>query len=263
MKRLFILFLLGVFTLMPILPSVSAQTIQAGSKLDWVTAQQQRIEQQTVYNTARINYGASKTPENEQKMIDEGKKLLDDWLAEAEEWLYWKNTEAEADPRVPDDIRTNIQNDVNKNLTQIANLKQEVDAIQNQAQLGITFIKMVVAYSQLLVDVARNVGAMWVAIGNNLLATTSQYEKQLRTAAQGMSDNAEIMQKLDSAKSELDAAQKNVDSASAAYKQVVFPGTPFIKFAEGNNNLQLAKLNLITAQNNLSNVFLLITTNNQ
>ncbi len=117
---------------------------------------------------------------------------------------------------------------------------------------------MVGAYSELLADVARNTGKMWVHIAGNILDTAESYEIKLRTAAEKKSNNSEIIAKLNTAKSALDSAQNSVSPAKTSYEQVKVPGTPLIKFAEGNKNLRSAQKSLKTAQQNMTEAFQLI-----
>ena len=85
--------------------------------------------------------------------------------------------------------------------------------------------------------------------------TKKEYEQQLREAAQEMEDNEDILEYLDTAKSDLESAARNVDNAEAAYEQVVIPGMPLIKFAEGNNYLKVARTNMLSAHRNLNSAF--------
>jgi hypothetical protein len=184
--------------------------------------------------------------------------LLNAALDEAAAWLNWKNSEAKESPEVPASIKANIQTDVNANLAKIASLHTEVNAIKNRVDAGTVFLKMVSAYVGLLADVARNTGAMWVYISNDRINTATEFEADLRQTADKMGNNTEIISKLDMAKSEINLAKNKVDLADAAYKKVVIPGTPLIKFAEGNNYLTQAKTNLLNAQAQLAAAYNLI-----
>ena len=55
-----------------------------------------------------------------------------------------------------------------------------------------------------------------------------------------------------------DQIESRLDEAEDAYAEVVLPGTPLIKFSEGNNNLRAARMNLIAAHKNLNQAYMLI-----
>lgn len=255
MKKTFLTIALITMLLGPVM---SAGAIDSGSKSAWLSAKQATKSAEVTHKQAKLDYASDKTPENQQAVVDTGKELLQKALNEVEEWLLWKNTEAQEDYRVPDSIKSTIQSDVEKNLTKIDGFREEVNDVSNQLELGVVFLKMIGGYLELLVDVARNTGAMWVHIGNTLLDEARDYEAKLRDAADKIDDNSAIIAKLDLAKQELNTAQSNVDSAEASYKLVKSPGQPLLKFGEGNNYLRNAKLNLLNAQGQLAQAFALI-----
>lgn len=228
---------------------------QSGAKGVWVDAQAARVSADAEYKQAQLDYQADKTPENDQKVIDAAKKALNAALNEAEAWLVWKRVEAQEDTRVPAEIKASIESDVAKNLTKIDGLRVEVNAIQNRGQVLSVFLKMVGGYSELVTDVARNTGAMWAHIGDELSASVENFEAQLRASALKMPNNTEILAKLDVAKSELATAKSKIELSKTAYKLVKLPGTPLVKFAEGNGYLKQARTNLLNAHTQLQNVY--------
>jgi len=228
------------------------------ARQDWLEAKQTRFETDAKHKQAKLDYAAEKTPENDQAVIDTAKEVLDATLDEAEAWLIWKKIEAQENPNVPDDIQNSIITDVEVNLAKIDDLRTDVENINTRADIGIVFLKMIGAYVELLTDVARNTGAMWVYIGEALITTAEDYEAKLRSTAEELENNDEIINKLNLAKSELETAKNKVNIAEAAYKKVIIPGTPLIKFAEGNNYLRQAKTNLDNATRQLIHAFNLI-----
>jgi len=240
-------------------PVMAVGAIESGSKSAWLGAKEASKTAKTVYNQTQLNYATDKTPENQQKIVNTGKIYLQAALDEVEAWLLWKNTEAQNDPRATDAIKNSIASDVEKNLSKINNFRQEVSEVTTQVELGVETLKLIGGYLELLTDVARNVGALWVQIGNTLLNQASDSEAKLREAAIKLNDNADIIAKLDQAKQELSTAQTNVNSAEATYKQVKNPGQPLIKFGEGNNYLRSAKANLLNAQQQMFQAFSLIS----
>lgn len=232
---------------------------QSEAKDQWIQAQKLRLEADATYRQAILDYQQDKTPENDKKVIDSAKAVLDAALDEAEAWLKWKQLEAQEDSRVPADIKANINADVEKNLAKIVTLRADVAGIENRLQAAAVFLKIVGSYAGLLADVARNTGAMWSYIGTTLTASAEEFEAKLRTAASGIADNAEILAKLDAAKSDIGTAKSKIALAKTAYENVKLPGIPLVKFAEGNAYLRQARVNLINAQVQLAYVLRLIS----
>ncbi len=239
-------------------PGIAFALSSGEARSEWLAAQKTRLAEDAKYRQAALTYAAAKTPENEQALIAAGKSTLDAALDEAAAWLGWKKLEAEESPDISDALKSTIAADVATNLGKIAGLRNEVAAVDSRATLGVVFLKMVGSYVGLLTDVARNSGAVWVQVGNALIDRASGYETKLRAAATALPDNADLLKKLDIARSDLDSARAKVEVAEAAYKAVKLPGTPFAKFAEGNGYLRQARQNLLEAQTQLAYVFQLI-----
>lgn len=235
-----------------------ASAITSGeAKQNWQNAQGARVDADAAYRQAQLDYASDKTPENDQKVIDTAKVVLGAALTEAEAWLNWKNQEAK-ESDAPAEIKANIESDVNKNLAKITGLRSEVSGIKTRLDVGVVFLKMVGAYVELLTDVARNTGAVWVYAGNEIADKTADYEAKLRATAEKLNNNTDIIAKLDIAKSEIGTARSKINVADAAYKKVVLPGTPLVKFAEGNGYLRQARTNLLNAAEQLEYAFNLI-----
>ena len=115
-----------------------------------------------------MDYKKDKTPENDQRVIDAAKTVLNDALDEAEAWLKWKQLEADDNIDVPEGIKNNVDSDVEANLAKIDGFRADVAGIENRLQVIGVFLKIVGGYTGLLTDVARNSGAMWVYIGEQL-----------------------------------------------------------------------------------------------
>ncbi len=234
----------------------SALTSSEG-KQAWLSAMQARISADAAYKQAQLNWASDKTPENDQKVIDAAKTVLNAALDEAKAWLEWKEQEAK-ESDAPRELKRDIENDVSKNLAKIETLREDVERIKTRVDVAGVFLKMVGSYVELLADVARNTGAMWVEFGNRIADRTADYEIKLRTTANGLVDNKDIIAKLDVAKSQIDLARTQINAAETSYKKVVIPGTPLVKFAEGNSYLRQAKINLQAASEQLREAFNLI-----
>lgn len=256
MKKTITLFLIALFLLQII--AVSASSTE--TKQIWQDKRELTKQAQTTHNDAKIKYAAEKTEENRQEVIETGKELLNNMLNEAEAWLDWKKLEAEENSLVSEEIKTNIYNDVEKNLEKINELRSDVNGVQNEIQLGLVSLKMVGKYLELLSDVARNTGYLWVDYGNNLVKETERYESKLRDVAD---DNSAVIEKLDLAKAEIENAKSNINNAKMEYDNVKLPGTPLIKFNNGNNYLKIAHGNLLSCQVYLNQAYLLIKSGGQ
>jgi len=254
-KIVFIIFVLAMLVLQPL--TVGAMSASE-AKQDWYDARGESRDAQEAYREANLEWKLNKTSENEEKLIDAGKDALNAALDEAEAWLIWANLNAEENPEIPDDLKETIEEDVNLNLEKIDALRDEVDAVETRLALGIVFLKMVGEYFELVSDVARDVGKVWVHIANTRADTVGEYEGMLREAAESMDDNADIIEKLDQAADELEAARENINNAEAAYEEVRLPGQTLIKFSEGNNYLRIARTNLLSAHSYLNQAFNLI-----
>lgn len=252
-KRTGIVFILIVLLLMKSI-AVSALT-ESDAKQDWRDAKQVSHDKQQIHRDAKIVFAGDKSEENRQAVVDTGKETLHAALDEAEAWLIWKDIEANENPDLPDDLKETISEDVQTNLDKIDELRTDVNGVDNQLELGLVFLKMIGSYHELLTDVARDWGKILVHLGNTRLDTAEDYESKLRAEAENMENNADIMDKLDLARNDLDETRSNVDKAESSYDQVVLPGTPLIKFAEGNNYMRTARTNLLSALSNLNQAY--------
>ncbi|HII72290.1 TPA: hypothetical protein HA265_06050 [Candidatus Woesearchaeota archaeon] len=247
MKRTQLWTIISLVIALLLLQTVSAMSASE-AKQDWLAAKQVSSEKQAQHREAKADFAADKSEGNRQKVVDTGKAVLDAALDEADAWLTWKDLEAEENPLVPEDIKQAIFDDVETNRAKIDALRDDVDAVKNQVELGLTWLKMVGKYFELLSDVMRNSGAMWVHVAQDRADTIGDFEQKLRA---GTSD-PEVLSELDQAKAELKTAEDNIARAGESYKQVKIPGTPLIKFHEGNLNLQLAKTNMLAAHMHLN-----------
>ncbi len=247
--------IIAILLLLFQIAAVSAMTA-SDAREEWQDAKDASKDAREAYTDARVDFVADNSDENEQALIEAGKDSLNAALDEAEAWLVWKDLEAQDNDDLPEEMKENIQEDVDKNIAKIEDLREKVDNIQTRIELGVVFIEMIGKYVELLTDVARNSGLVWVFIADEKADTIEGYEEKLRDAAQDMDDNEDILEYLDDAKAELEIARSNIDNAESTYYQVTTPGTPLMKFAEANNYLRSAKINLINAHRNLNQAFI-------
>jgi len=251
MKRM----LLGLGLVFLLLLQMVSAITSSEAKADWLEAKEKRIEANTAYQEAKLEYATDPSEENNQGVIDTAKDSLNAALDEAEAWLIWKDLEAEENPEIPEDLKEMIAEDVETNLAKVGELKVDVEGIQTRLDVGIVFLKMIGKYAELLADVARDSGYIWVHLVENKADLVEEYEEKLRETAEELSDNEEILNKLDIAKSELATAENKIEAAENAYDEVKIPGMPLIKFAEGNAYLRQARTNLINAHIQLEHVY--------
>lgn len=256
MKKSLITLFCIVLILMQVVAVTALTSIEAKQK--WMDAKTASKEKQTLHQEAKVNFAVNNSAENNQAVVDTGKAVLNAALDEAEAWLNWKKAETEENTLISQDLKNTILNDVQTNLNKVAALRTDVDSIQNQLGLGLVFLKMVGKYGELVTDVARNSGKVFVEIGNSEITKAESYEAKMRTAAETMSNKDAILQKLNAAKAELSEARTNVVNANNKYNEVVLPGTPLIKFSEGNNYMRTARANLLSVQANLNTAYLLM-----
>jgi hypothetical protein len=244
-----------VITLMIFQPIAVIALSSSEAKQIWFEARQVSREAQEEHRTAKIDWAVNKSDENNLKVIETGKIVLHAALDEVEAWLTWRNLEVEENVEIPIELKKAIQSDVALNIDKIEDLRIEIDEVGTQFELAIVFLKMVGKYFELLADVARNTGLVWVHIANTYYERIEDYESQLREAAETLTNNEEIIEKLDKAVSELESAGINLEQAKESYEKVVIPGTPLVEFSNGNNYMRLAKNNLLTALSNLNQAF--------
>ncbi len=248
MKKTMIMFAILLSALL-MLQSVSAMS--AGeARVEWKDLKRVSQDKKDIHNEAKSDFAIDKSEENRERVVETGKDLLHSALDEAEAWLKWKDLEAEENPEVPSDIKQDIFEDVETNLVKINDLRSDVDAVNNQIELGLTFLKMVGKYFELLADVMRDSGKMWAYIAESHADKIEEFELKLR-----VSEDPEVQSLLDDARDELQTARENIDRAEQAYAEVKLPGKPLIKFSEGNNYLRSARANMLAAHSSLDQAY--------
>lgn len=244
--------------LIGLLPAVALMQSQEQAKQKWQNALQSRQTAANKYQQDRGNYLSNRSPANEQKYINSAKKMFLAALDEAEAWLEWRKTADQANSEIPDNIKESIKNAVDANLAKIDPLRVEVREVTSQLEGQAVFLRMLSRWTELLADVARNTGYLWVYQVEQRIETTERYESQLREKVKYSPNKSDLINKLNLAKNEIASAKNNVSLANTAYNLVVMGGIPLIpitKFVEGNDYLRQAKLNLLNAHSQLEFVY--------
>lgn len=237
-----------------ILPFVFASEV-SDARQNWVDIKAENKKLVQAHQQAKQKWHGNKSDEYNQNIVNTGKDVLNGALDEAEAWLMWKKVEAQNNNFVSNELKNRVQDDVDTNLAKIDELRTEVNGVETQLQLGITWLRMIGKYLELLTDVSRNSGLAWVEVANAHADRLDNYEGKLRAAAESMDNNAEILNKLDLVRDEIDSAKNNIDNANLVYEQVVVGGTPLIKFNEGNQYMRTARLSMMNANVNLRQAF--------
>jgi hypothetical protein len=254
-KKFLVVMIVGLLLFQPF--AVYALT-SVEAKQNWFDAKEASREAQQAHRDAKLDYAADKSEENNQKVIDTGKDSLQAALDEAEAWLIYVEAELDENPEVPDNLKETIKEDIAHNMAKIEELRVEVDAAENRLELGIVFLKMIGKYLELVTDVARNTGLVWIHVANTYADTIEDYEAQMRTVAEGLTDNEDALEMLDAVKADLEAARSNIDDAESEYMKVVLPGSPLLSFSNGNQHLRIAKNHMIEAQRGLREAYRLL-----
>jgi hypothetical protein len=243
MKKVLIVFLIAML----LLDVVSALTASE-AKSAWQGAKKLTLPAKAEYSDAKIVWAADRTPEKDKEVVDTGKNLLNVTLDEAKAWLIWKNLEAEEMVGVPQVLIDTIKLDVDTRIKDIDRLREDINDVRNQFDLGVVFVRMIGKYMGLVTDVARDSGKMWAQVADTYGDRIGEYENKLRTVTESIPNNKAMLAKLDAVDSEVEKARQNIREANTAYDKVRLTGTPLLSFAEGNSYLSAAKTNLLSAQ---------------
>lgn len=254
MKRAIIIFMALLFVMSTI--SVAALTASEAKDV-WFDKRDVRFEKNSEHKQAKLTYANDKSSENSKAVVDTGKDLFSAGLDEVEAWLVWKNIEASEDDRIPQHMKDTIDEDVNKNLEKVEKLRDDVDGISSQIELGIAALAMGGKYFELVTDVARNTGLVWSHIGNARADKIEEFHDKILVYAEEAGNEAAI-EKLNTVTSELEIARRNIDNAEDTYELVEIGKMPMLKFAEGNNYLRAAQTNLISALSNVNQAYGLV-----
>jgi len=231
-------------TLLAFLPVVSAISA-SDARQDWLDAKQDSKDAQQAHRLAKAEHGA-----NSDEALDTGKESLNAALDEAEAWLVWKEAQTNENSEIPDDLREDILNDIDANKGRIEQLRDDVDAVENNLELGVTFLRMIGEYIGLLTDVARDSGKIWVFIAEKRVEDLEEFEGKLRTIAENQ-DNDEAIKDLNEAMQELGEAKTQMGRAEDSYEKVYVGSNPLINFHQGNQYLRVAKTHLLKVHLNL------------
>lgn len=159
LKPMLLALVIGLLLVQPL--NINAMSASDAKQL-WCQAKEASRAAQEAHRRANLDYAADKSEANNKKVIDSGKAALDAALDEAKAWLQYVDLEVEENPEIPEDLKERVHEDVAANLAKITVLRGEVAAVENRLQLAAVFLKMVGKYLELVTDVVRNTGLVWV-----------------------------------------------------------------------------------------------------
>lgn len=232
--------------------SISALTARE-AKQNWLDAKENSKELQKTHREAKQTHG----PQSEGA-VETGKDVLNAALDEVESWLIWKEEETNENDELPQNLKDDIYEDIETNKDKIDSLRDEVDAIDTPFALGITFLRMIGKYTELLTDVSRDSGKIWVHIANKRIENLESLEARIRNAAEDLDDNDEIIEKLDIAQEKISEAKEHIGHADGLYEDVRTGKTPLITFHEGNQHLRYARASMLEAHIKLNQALRMI-----
>ena len=248
-------FIIGLLLFQPI---IAFALTSSEAKQAWYDAKEASREAKSAYREAQLEWAANKTEENRDLVIEAGKDTMLAALDEAEVWLIWRQAELDENPEIPEDLREGIASDIEVNLAKIDDLRAEVNNVETQIELAVVFLKMIGKYLELVSDVARNTGLIWVYVANSYADVIMEYENQMREAAESLPDTGDVIAKLDNVVTELDEARASIDAAEEEYRDMAAGGSPLLSFSNGNNQLRIARNHMINAQKALREAYQLL-----
>jgi hypothetical protein len=228
------------------------------AKQVWYDAKEASREAKSAYREAQLEWATNKTEENKDRLIETGKASMLAALDEAEAWLLWRQAELDENPEIPEDLRGGITLDIEVNLAKVDNLRAEVNEVDTQLELAIVFLKMVGKYLELVSDVARNTGLVWVYAANSYADAIEDYENQMREAAGSVPDTEDVVTKLDTVVAELEEARTSINAAEQEYWDIATGDSPLLSFKNGNHQLRIARNHMINAQRSLREAYQLL-----
>jgi len=252
MKKIIVFLILGLMLMMPIVAALSLNE----ARQEWRDLKDVSRGKRVAHRENEQRFQGDKSPENDAATVESGKESLHAALNEAESWLVMKDIEAGENKHMPDDLKERIQEDVDRNLATIDELRSDVDGTENRLGVGIVWLKTVGKYIELTVDVSRNSGLAWVHVANEHANRIEDYQNKLRVAAEKIDNNEAILEELDNANVNLEEARTQINEAERYYNKVEIGNTPLVNYGEGNQHLREGRQKLIDANVNIRQAWL-------
>ena len=252
-KTIFIFAIIAIFLLQVVAVSATAEE----TKIAWKDAKEISKEKRNEYRDVQKEFRKNNSEENRELLIEAGKETLHAGLNEAEAWLLWREEKSKEDTKFPEELKEEIQSSIDENLAKIESLREEIDAIETQIELGVTFIDMLFKYREVLSDVSKHTGNSLIYLAEQKLEKSTEFEEKLRVIAEGYEHEA-ALESLDNVKESLNSAKEHIDEADEKYDSITVPGKPIITFHEGNKHLKDARKSLIDAHKNLREAYRLL-----
>lgn len=218
-------------------------------KQEWIDAKAVHKEARDVWKEAQVLVNSVNTPENVRNVIDKAKISLNAGLDEAIAYFEFQKDKL-LDSDISDDLKVVIQADIDNNLGIANDLKNDVAGITTRLQIGIVTLKIVDKYLDLLVDIMRDTGLVFVEKGNNRHDKLDNFRDRIESniPADSKSDYQELLDKIEN---NMNEAKSNINSAEAKYKSITQKQGSGVAFREGNNLMRQSNQNMKLAFENL------------
>lgn len=249
MKKILAIF--AVFLLFSVVVLASI----ADARQTWLEARETHIELQQEWREAQQLVARENTPENVENVVNKAKVSLNSGLDEAIAFFeLQKEKLTTAD--VSDDLKQTIESDLNKNIDAAEALKDDVNSIQTRVEVGITSLKILDAYLNLLVDVMRDSGFVYVEKARLRVEKLEQFRDMLQEKVNlaPESKKQELEGLMDDLNKNIQDAKDNIDEAEDNYKSITQKEGSRLKFQQGNTNIMQSRNEMLMAFQNIQQI---------
>ena len=218
------------------------------ARLKWLEAKETHLGLQQEWRQAQLLVAANNTQENIENVIEKAKAALNAGLDEAIAFFeFHKEKLTSAD--VSDELKATIESDLNKNIDVAEGLKDDVNAITTRAEVGVVSLKIIDAYLNLLVDVMRDTGLVFVEKANLRVEKLEEFRDTLQEKVDiAPEDKKEDLDKLmESLNVHIDEAKSAIDSAEEAYNSITKKEGSRIAFEKGNTLIRQSRSHMVLA----------------
>lgn len=243
MKKLSILFILLV-----VFSSIAYADLNY-AKQKWIDDVVYHEKTKIEWQAAQKLVAESNTPENVQNVIDKAKISLNAGLDAAIAFFEFQK-EKLTGVDISENLKDIIRNDLDENIGVAESLKTDVGNIKTRLEVGLVTLKIVDKYLDLLVDVMRDSGLVFVEKADNRYDKLNNFRDKVESKIpEGKEDDYKDL--LDKVESNMNEAKSNIDGAEAKYKSIIQKQGSRIAFQEGNNLIRQSNQNMKLAFENL------------
>jgi len=218
------------------------------ARLKWLDAKEKSLELRQEWQEAQRLVAANNTPENTANVIEKAKASLNSGLDEAVAFFEF-HKEKLTNEDISSDLKSTIESDINKNIDIANGLKNDVDAIKTRAEVGIVSLNIIDAYLNLLVDIMRDSGLVYVEKANLRVGKLEEWRDKLneKIALAPEDKKAELNRLMDDLNKNLDYAKQEINDAETKYRSITKKEGSGIAFAEGNTLIMKSRSHMVLA----------------